>query len=864
MVIIDTKALFKRKSKIVPTLENLLLNGHKEMASVEAGEASSYRFSQSMFALPFVHDLVVSIKSHDKRSLFSAALEQCRTAALTTQRSLPDRSDPTVESAVRDLKRNNMTLPGEDVLRTLYGWMMDTSRPGKRQAAGFLLTEDSALLKEKDALHKVCISKPSNRNDPPPTGPKRDFTIPDAIPGGSSVLYLPDGNLEGPKRLATVAGHYRNIDDPLGPIFYKINTNDGEPIDNVEGECLHVLSDAPRTKQPPSPKQSPKRQKRKGFSVPLRETAPKRGPPCESPASPPRKQRVTWDLPMRAEGGDGSDDPPPYTYPDEMATENLVPARPSTTGKVPARSQEGSHSLNQFSTGGFMSTPPTGTPLPWSGQLQTGGASTRYPSGAGGLGGTGLPQVGHTLGAQGQQNPPNGGVQMIHTAGAQGLQNPPAGSTTLESILIGQTHMQGRLCAAQEEANRLAALKVENQASGIKMISSSHKGWYARLSATERGGFMVEAPDATPFAKSVQGVTNINRVKTELALAIQRAPAPFRLATIATKDCILKAIASMELVSHEISQVSPFSLYYVSESFAGTSAAREGMLITRTERALTQSIKALMAINASYFGISSIPTLFLLSWYDFFIEHGPLLSQIRDTCPAHRDIYSELQHEIDSVHSEIAKTARVSQPQLDVVDEAKRIQRSLISGRIPLLKPLPSHILDKVRTVSSQESDELLSFLRPPNPDQSYGHRRDNDQDHRRQQGWNREPNHRNGGQEGGSNGGANAYYGPSGGNPRSRERSNHPQDLITPGRDFIGLIDFGPRRNFHPPTGPEVDDQNREQLECINHVFLRNGCSLPNCPRRCNHTPITAGSDRHRRCINYRNQVLARARDFQ
>ena len=453
---------------------------------------------------------------------------------------------------------------------------------------------------------------------------------------------------------------------------------------------------------------------------------------------------------------------------------------------------------------------------------------------------------------------------MNHAAGAQGLQNPPAGSTTLESILIGQTHMQGRLCAAQEEANRLAALKVENQASGIKMISSSHKGWYARLSATERGGFMVEAPDATPFAKSVQGVTNINRVKTELALAIQRAPAPFRLATIATKDCILKAIASMELVSHEISQVSPFSLYYVSESFAGTSATREGMLITRTERALTQSIKALMAINASYFGISSIPTLFLLSWYDFFIEHGPLLSQIRDTCPAHRDIYSELQHEIDSVHSEIAKTARVSQPQLDVVDEAKRIQRSLISGRIPLLKPLPSHILDKVRTVSSQESAELLSFLRPPNPDQSYGHRRDYDQGHRRQQGGNREPSYRNGGREGGSNGGANAYYGPSGGNPRSRERSNHPQDLITPGRDFIRLIDFGPRRNFHPPTGPEVDDQNREQLECINHVFLRNGCSLPNCPRRCNHTPITAGSDRHRRCINYRNQVLARARDFQ
>ena len=81
--------------------------------------------------------------------------------------------------------------------------------------------------------------------------------------------------------------------------------------------------------------------------------------------------------------------------------------------------------------------------------------------------------------------------------------------------------MQARICAAQEEANRLAALQVENQASGIRMISGSHKEWYYCLCATEQGGYMVKARDATPFAKNVQGVTSINRVKTELVLAVQ-------------------------------------------------------------------------------------------------------------------------------------------------------------------------------------------------------------------------------------------------------------------------------------------------------------------------------------------------------
>ena len=98
-----------------------------------------------------------------------------------------------------------------------------------------------------------------------------------------------------------------------------------------------------------------------------------------------------------------------------------------------------------------------------------------------------------------------------------------------------------------------------------------------------------------------------------------------------------------------------------------------------------------------------------------------------------RDFYSEVQHEIDSVYSEIAKTARFKLPQFNVIDDAKRTQRALTTGRLPQLKPLPGHILDKVKNMSSQESAKLIAFLCPialPSSDQGCGHQRYSDQYH--------------------------------------------------------------------------------------------------------------------------------------
>ena len=106
-----------------------------------------------MFALPFIHDLVASLESHNKGALFLAALGRCRSAALAAQMSFPDKSDPSVESAVSDLKRNNMALSGKNVLRTLWGWLIDPPRSEKKQTADFLPSKDAALTKEKDTLN---------------------------------------------------------------------------------------------------------------------------------------------------------------------------------------------------------------------------------------------------------------------------------------------------------------------------------------------------------------------------------------------------------------------------------------------------------------------------------------------------------------------------------------------------------------------------------------------------------------------------------------------------------------------------------------------------------------------------------------
>ena len=45
IVTIDTSTLFKRQYKLIPSLENLLLNGYSEKSLVKAGEASIFCFS---------------------------------------------------------------------------------------------------------------------------------------------------------------------------------------------------------------------------------------------------------------------------------------------------------------------------------------------------------------------------------------------------------------------------------------------------------------------------------------------------------------------------------------------------------------------------------------------------------------------------------------------------------------------------------------------------------------------------------------------------------------------------------------------------------------------------------------------------
>ena len=59
--------------------------------------------------------------------------------------------------------------------------------------------------------------------------------------------------MDGHQILATVIRHYRDLDDPSGPIFYVIDTGDGNIIDQVASECLHAFSSAPKPKQSQAP-----------------------------------------------------------------------------------------------------------------------------------------------------------------------------------------------------------------------------------------------------------------------------------------------------------------------------------------------------------------------------------------------------------------------------------------------------------------------------------------------------------------------------------------------------------------------------------------------------------------------------------
>ena len=68
--------------------------------------------------------------------------------------------------------------------------------------------------------------------------------------------------MEGPRSLATVISHHRDVNDPAGPIFYRIKTADGDTVDQVEEECLHEISAKQSPKQSPGPRVEARRRAR--------------------------------------------------------------------------------------------------------------------------------------------------------------------------------------------------------------------------------------------------------------------------------------------------------------------------------------------------------------------------------------------------------------------------------------------------------------------------------------------------------------------------------------------------------------------------------------------------------------------------
>ena len=180
------------------------------------------------------------------------------------------------------------------------------------------------------------------------------------------------------------------------------------------------------------------------------------------------------------------------------------------------------------------------------------------------------------------------------------------------------------------------------------------------------------------------------------------------------------------------------------------------------------------------------------------------------------------------------------------------------------MRALLQLLVDKIENMSPGERNEINSALLPsaePAPPQQETRRRGvrfdtNDRRYEYDQ-W-------------GSDRSRDVGAGPVQSTPLTESRpaaprsDQHPANLFVPYSHFRFLHDQNRLRRL---MGPNQNNFGIRMPECLNYVFGENGCTTPNCPRRCNHTDIAPNSDRHRACLAFRREALsnrqARQQDF-
>ena len=97
-------------------------------------------------------------------------------------------------------------------------------------------------------------------------------------------------------------------------------------------------------------------------------------------------------------------------------------------------------------------------------------------------------------------------------------------------------------------------------------------------------------PQATALA--IQGMPNKDKARSAIEFTAQHLTPEYRLMSFKAKDKFIQAATTMELIKVDINAIPPLSLYYVCNSWDGTSAATDNVLINRTAEVLLQSCKA--------------------------------------------------------------------------------------------------------------------------------------------------------------------------------------------------------------------------------------------------------------------------------
>ena len=198
-------------------------------------------------------------------------------------------------------------------------------------------------------------------------------------------------------------------------------------------------------------------------------------------------------------------------------------------------------------------------------------------------------------------------------------------------------------------------------------------------------------------------------------------PIGYATTEIEAKNCFLDALTTIDLAAEDKYKPSAISLYYVSTSFEGTSAAQGEILITRTFDALANALIALFATLACYLGLSAIGTRLIGGWSIFVNAQKRNFSKFQlNHAEDLKNLLERLQWSISSFLSNTMRQGKRGIPTTQCLQFAQYLQQHITGDAqfTHLLSPLPTSIAALVHVISPSKAATLNAhhFVATPAP----------------------------------------------------------------------------------------------------------------------------------------------------